>query len=275
MKDTECIAFLQWALPRLALRWRGFRRVRGQVCKRIDHRIRALGLSGPAAYMAYLNDQSSEWAMLDTLCRISISRFCRDRPVFDYLGGRVLPELAERAAERKQRVIHCWSAGCASGEEPYSLAFVWDRRVRRRFPLTSLTIVATDVDAGLLGRARVACYPSSSLKELPEKWVARMFDWRDNELCLRDRWKAGIKFCQQDISVAQPRGHFDLVLCRNLTFTYFDAPLQNLVMAGIAQRIRADGFLVLGRHESLPAGAPFLPLAPALGIYRKARIAMI
>ena len=75
--------------------------------------------------------------------------------------------------------------------------------------------------------------------------------------------------------MAQPRGHFDLVLCRNLTFTYFDAPLQNLVMAGIAQRIRADGFLVLGRHESLPAGAPFLPLAPALGIYRKARIAMI
>ena len=91
MKNTECIAFLQWALPRLALRWRGFRRVRGQVCKRIDHRIRALGLSGPAAYMAYLNDQSSEWAMLDTLCRISISRFYRDRPVFDYLGGTVLP----------------------------------------------------------------------------------------------------------------------------------------------------------------------------------------
>ena len=270
MKDTDGIAFLQWALPRLGLRWRGFRRVRGQVWKRIDRRIRALGLSGQAAYMAHLDDRSSEWATLDTLCRISISRFYRDRAVFDDLGARVLPELAERAAARGERVIRCWSAGCASGEEPYSLALVWDRRVRARFPLMSLALVATDVDEQLLERARVACYPGSSLKELPRELVEAAFDRRDGEWCLRDRWKAGIEFCQQDIRVAQPEGQFDVVLCRNLAFTYFEAPLQHRVLAVIAQRIRADGFLVLGRHESLPAGAPFRPLPPRLGIYRAA-----
>jgi chemotaxis protein methyltransferase CheR len=232
--------------------------------------MRAHGLCGRAAYMAYLEDQSSEWAVLDALCRISISRFYRDRGVFDALGATTLPELAERAAARSDRVVRCWSAGCASGEEPYSLALVWDRRVRARHPQAGLAVVATDADARLLGRARSACYPGSSLKELPRDWVECAFDHRGRAWCLRDRWKQDVEFCPQDVREAQPEGLFDLVLCRNLVFTYFDAPLQHRVLSRMADQIRADGFLVIGRHESLPAGVPFRSLSTH-GIYRKAR----
>lgn len=266
MKDTDCVDFLRWALPRLNLRWPGFRRVRAQVCKRIDRRIHVLGLNGCAGYVAYLKDHSSEWAILDALCVISISRFYRDRAVFDCLGQTVLPQLANHEGARQ---IRCWSAGCASGEEPYTLSLIWDLRVRPRFPLASLAIVATDVDEHLLKRARAGCYPKSALRELPPEWIERAFGRIDNCYCLRDRWRTCVEFRWQDLRVEQPSGDFDLVLCRNLAFTYFNEQLQAATLAILAERLRAEGVLVIGRRESLPPGGPFQPFARGLGIYLK------
>ena len=269
MKDIDCVAFLQWALPRLNLRWPGFRRVRGQVCKRIDRRIQALGLSGRDAYIAYLADKPGEWDILDSLCYISISRFYRDRAVFDCLGDTVLPELAEQAGRRTNGLVRCWSAGCASGEEPYTLNLVWEQRVSPRFPQTGLAILATDIDEHLLERARIGCYPASALKELPRAWIERAFSRNDGAYCLRDEWRGRVEFRWQDIRAEHPPGEFDLILCRNLAFTYFDKQLQLLTLERLTERVRADGFLVIGRHESLPSSECLSPLAASLGIYRK------
>jgi len=100
MTDQDCVRFLQWALPQLQLRWPGFRRVRRQVCKRIDRRLRTLELADLAAYQEYLSHHSEEWRYLDALCRITISRFYRDREVFQRLERQVLPELARNARAR-------------------------------------------------------------------------------------------------------------------------------------------------------------------------------
>src|SRR4051794_32163897 len=115
MSDPDLVAFLQWALPRLGLRWPGFRRVRGRVRKRLNERLRELGLTDVAAYRDHLDTQPREWAILDGLCRIGISRFHRDRGVFDHLRRVLLPELARRAWGRGEGVVRCWCAGCASG----------------------------------------------------------------------------------------------------------------------------------------------------------------
>jgi len=270
VNDAECAAFLQWALPRLGLRWTGFRRVRGQVCKRLDRRMHALALSGAAAYKTYLAEHPTEWAALEALCPIPISRFYRDARVFDRLGEFVLPEVANRAARREPAAIRCWSAGCASGEEPYSLGLLWAHRVGPRYPQIALAIVATDVDEHLIERGRAACYARSSLRELPGEWINRAFNRQTDLYCLLEPWKACVDFYRQDIRVEQPQGPFDLVLCRNMAFTYFSEAVQRTVLARIANRLREDGFLVIGRHESLPAGAPFLPSDRAHGIYRKA-----
>lgn len=269
MTDADCVAFLQWALPRLGLRWQGYRRVRNQVCKRIDRRIHALKMSGLEAYEAYLVEHPGEWAALEALCSIPISRFYRDRAVFDALGEQILPELAERAARRVPALVRCWSAGCASGEEPFSLGLLWDQRVLPRFPHTRLAIVATDVDEHLLARARAACYSKGSLRELPAGWIERAFDRLDGLYCLRDHWKACVEFRHQNIRIEQPPGEFDLVLCRNVAFTYFDEPAQRVVLDRIAERLCTDGFLVVGRHESLPRDATFRGAPGALGIFRK------
>ena len=97
MKDESCICFLQWALPRLHMRWPGFKKVRGQVCKRLGRRLEELQLADLKNYRMYLEDNPLEWHILDSLCRITISRFYRDKGIFDSLYSHVLPELIEKA----------------------------------------------------------------------------------------------------------------------------------------------------------------------------------
>jgi len=95
MTDSEGVQFLQWCLPRLHLRWPGFRKVRRQVYKRINRRLQQLQLRNIDTYRDYLKDHPAEWATLETSCWISISRFYRDRSVFQYLESAVLPQLAQ------------------------------------------------------------------------------------------------------------------------------------------------------------------------------------
>ena len=97
MKDEACICFLQWALPFLHLRWPGFRKVRGQVCKRLGRRLEELQLPDLKSYREYLQDNPLEWPILDSLCRITISRFYRDQEIYFSLYSRVFPELIENA----------------------------------------------------------------------------------------------------------------------------------------------------------------------------------
>lgn len=268
MKDIECVTFLQWALPRMDLRWAGYRRVHRQVCKRVHRRIQALRLSGLTEYMIYLDQHLEEWTALEALCSIPISRFYRDRAVFDFLGEEILPELAKQAISRALATIHCWSAGCAAGEEPYTVSLVWGQRVEPRYPQIRLAIVATDLDEHLLERARAACYTRSSLREIPSTWIDRAFDRRNGLYCLREQWKESIEFRRQDIRLEQPSGEFDLILCRNVAFTYFSETVQRDVLARITERLRPGGVLVIGRHESFPLSARRWPAAASC-VYRK------
>ena len=251
MRDDECVRFLQWALPRLNLAWPGFRKVRGQVCKRLRRRMRRLGIASFADYRARLEVDPEEWPVLDGFCRITISRFCRDRSTFEVLRHVVLPEIAMRAAaERREAWI--WSAGCASGEEPYTVKILWDLDVMPRFSGACLRIVATDLDETLLARARSACYPQASLRELPPELTAQAFRGGNGYWCLRPVHKQGAQFLQQDVRIEAPPGRFDLVLCRNLAFTYFAAALQEAVLERIAASLEPCGLLVIGSHEHLP-----------------------
>ena len=267
MKDTDCAAFLRWALPRLRMRWPGFRKVRRQVCKRIGRRVRELGLESLAEYRKRLEAEPAEWGVLDGYCRITISRFCRDRPVFEVIAGDILPRLAERASARR-RPVRCWCAGCASGEEVYSLKIIWDREVQPRFPGVGLEIIGTDADPIMLQRAERGCYARGSLKDMPERWLARAFDRANAHFRIRPGFRRGVRFKLQDIREEMPSGPFDLLLCRNLAFTYFDPPLQETILHRLAERLRPAGYLVIGRRETLPAGEErFRPLPACPEIY--------
>jgi len=269
MSDRECVALLQWALPRLGLRWEGFRTLRGQVCKRIARRVKALRLEGLSAYRQRLEADPAEWAHFDALCRVTITRFYRDRAVFDALRDAVLPELARAAVARGAPALRVFSAGCASGEEPYTVALVYAFAVAPRFPGLGIEVLASDSDPVLLERARVGIYPRGALRELPADWSSRAFISAEAGMRLLPELRAQVTFRPEDVRQSMPEGPFDLVLCRNLAFTYFGPELQRRTLAALVERLVTGGALVIGGHEVLPEGGPPLERRGHLPVYRK------
>ena len=253
MNDTDCTAFLQWALPQLELRWPGFRKVRRQVCKRLKLRMGDLSLNNYSAYRARLEADPSEWRIFDACCHITISRFFRDRGIFEVVRRRVLPDIAMRA-DREKREAKVWSAGCASGEEPYTLKMLWDIEIASAYPGVSLSIIASDVDEAMVGRAREGCFEPTSLHELPPPLIEQAFDRLGPRYCVKAKLREGIEFLNQDIRTEMPSHIFDLILCRYVVFTYFAVSLQRKVLARMLERLRPQGYLVIGTHEQLSSG---------------------
>jgi chemotaxis protein methyltransferase CheR len=142
----------------------------------------------------------------------------------------------------------------------------WALAVAPRHPGLALEVLATDIDDGQLGRARTACYPTAALRELPEAWRRAAFDERDEEACLREPFRGSVRFVRHDLRTPPPApGPFDLILCRNLAFSYFDEPLQRAVAATFHAALRPGGVLVVGGHEALPHGTPgFAPAGRCL-----------
>jgi chemotaxis protein methyltransferase CheR len=249
-KDPAWTAFLQWALPRRGFAWRGFRRVRRQVVRRIVARLDALHLDGPAAYRAYLEANPAEWAVFDALCRVTISRFFRDRGVYAALE-RELDGIAASIACGELRI---WSAGCANGEEPYSIAILWHARLAPRHPRVQLEVLATDIDEAVLQRASVGAYASASLAEVPDELRALAFESRDDAWVVRPQFRRAVRLARHDIHDRPPAGPFHAIACRNLAFTYFDATTQIELLARLLDVLAPGGLLILGSHETLPSG---------------------
>ncbi|NOQ45644.1 MAG: chemotaxis protein CheR [Desulfobulbaceae bacterium] len=270
MDDRICVNFLQWALPRLHLRWKGFRKVRRQVCRRIDKRLAELKLSTIDSYQKYLEENPLEWSILDRLCRITISRFYRDSVVFNYFTENVFPALVTRFRGKNCTMIRVWSVGCASGEEPYTVAMLWHFMIRPIYPDLKLEILATDIDPVMIRRAEEACYTMSSLRDLPAEWLDRAFDERDGLYCLQKPLKEYVRFALLDIREDAPEGMFHVVLCRNLAFTYFDPDLQQRIVHKICNATERRGVLITGTHEIVASeGTGFVPWIEHMPILRK------
>ncbi|NNG02846.1 MAG: chemotaxis protein CheR [Inquilinus sp.] len=267
---SDCTAFLQWALPRLGLRWAGYRKVRGQVCKRLRRRLSALGLADLVAYREHLDRDAAEWRILEGLCRVTISRFYRNRGVFDHLRAEILPALCGYLRQDGASRLRCLSLGCCGGEEPYTLALLWRLDLARRCPDMTADILATDSDPASLARAARGCYGAGSLKDLPPEWKAAGFEAEHDLYCLRPEIRRNVRFLEQDLRAALPAGPFDLVLCRNLAFTYFDEAGQRQTAERLARLMPPGGILMLGKHERLPAGTPgFEAVSAHRAIYRR------
>ncbi len=265
--DAECVRFLQAVLPRLRMRWPGFRKVRRQVRKRLRRRLLELSLPPLAAYRDHLDEHADEWNVLDSLCRISISRFHRGIRAFEEIRSRVLPAIAS-AAQRAGEPLHCWSAGCASGEEPFSLSMAWSLELQEAVPGVALRVLATDIDPHMLERARAARYTRGSLKDLPLDWRSH-FERVGDDYVLPERFRQGVELRQADVRGPAPAERFRLILCRHLVFTYFAPALQAEVLQRFLGALEPGGFLVVAPKEMLPAPGSLQPWGDGrLGILR-------
>ena len=258
---TDFETFLAEALPPLGLAPAAL--IRRNIRRRVMRRMESVGVHDYSSYLHFLRRNPSEWDVLRSLFTVTISRFFRNRRVFDALSRHVLAPLAE-----KGNPVFAWSAGCASGEEAFTLRILWEELPGRKPPMS---ILATDVAGACLQRAREGLYPESSLREVPRPIVERHFREEEGRFRLREDVVRSVAFRDHDLMGNPPSGKFQLVLCRNAAFTYFAVPLRVPVAGAIASVLSPGGFLVIGRTEKLPleAAAWFAPACPPHNVFRR------
>jgi chemotaxis methyl-accepting protein methylase len=257
--------FLTEICPALGLQWRRFER-RG-IRRRVERRIIELGLSSFEAYSLRIQKDPEEQKHLAQILTVTISRFFRDGKVFEKIETSVMPAILRK----DRRALRVWSIGCASGEEPYSLALLWQEKAEENHPGMQLSILATDIDEGLLQRAHEGRYKRSSVEEIPGDILARFFKYESGFYVLDEHIRERVEFKKHDVINEQPFPEMDLVLCRNLAFTYFSKQRQMDVLKKIASSLNEECFLVIGENESLPLTYPtlFVPAFPREKIYQK------
>lgn len=237
-------------LEHLGLSWRGYRKVRKGVKKRVRRHMEQLGCRTVSSYILALESQPDVRAACRRLMTVSISRFFRDRRLWEVLGGEILPELIGTYGKR----VEIWSAGCASGEEVYSLKILWQGLKNVHAPTPELRITATDMNPVYLERAKAAVYPESSLKVVPDRVRSTWFEKVPgrNTYALTPRLKEGILWRVHDLLYEDPPGVFHLIFLRNNLLTYCQDASANQALQRIVNALAMKGFLIIGAHERLP-----------------------
>jgi len=256
-------------LHHLGFLWKGYRRVRKGVKKRVRRHMKRLGCQDVASYLQKLDDQEEARQECDRLMTVPVSRFFRDRMVWELLEQEILPQLLKKYSAG----IRVWSAGCASGEEVYSLKIVWERLAGSPDPNGGLEITATDINPSNLQRARAGVYLASSLKEVPEQVKALYFvSQGDSELhAVRSFLKRGIIWKKHNLlSDPSPGSCFHMIFLRNNLLTYYQDQLKEEALGRLLRCLCKNGFLIVGSNEKLPFARNDLFLFGALPyVYQK------
>ncbi len=260
-------SFIKEAAFFLDLQWRRFKK-RGGVKRKIERRIAELGLDTFEDYLLRIRKDPEEKVCLSQILTVTITRFFRDKEVFDILEHSILPTVVGQKGEEDFKI---WSIGCANGEEPYSLSMLWKERFEKKLLPIRVTLLATDIHEKLLERAREGRYKESSLKEVPERIVQRFFRIEDGFYVLDRSIRQSVEFKKHDIIHEEPFSGVDVIFCRNLAFTYFSKECQMSVLQKIAASLKQSGYLVIGKDESLPLIYPtlFVPVFSAEKIFQK------
>ncbi|HEU4698071.1 MAG TPA: protein-glutamate O-methyltransferase CheR [Gemmatimonadales bacterium] len=238
--------------------------------RRIAVRMRACGVHTYAEYRALLECTPAECERLHDALTINVTRFYRNLETWDQLRDRVLPDLL-RARDGRLAV---WSAGCASGEEPYTVALLVAEVAAclgRPDWLERLEVDATDIDRQSLERATQARYLAPALVELPPAYRARWFAEREGAWEVAERLRRRVRVGRLDLTREPPRRPaYDLILCRNVVI-YFDKAMQERLFDLFAEALAPGGYLVLGKVETLlgPAREKLTLLDPRERIYRR------
>jgi chemotaxis protein methyltransferase CheR len=237
--------------------------------RRIAVRMRACGAHTFSEYEAVLDRSPTEYEHLKDAITINVTRFYRNAETWNLLRGGLIQEICELTDGE----IRVWSAGCSSGEEPYTLAMLFaDHLEQQGTPerLRHVTVDATDIDRQCLERARAGRYRREALSHLPPLWVNRYFEGEGDDCRVIERLRERVHVQAADLSQDPPARHnYHLILCRNVVI-YFERAAQERVFATFAGALAPGGFLVLGKVETLfgPARDRLTLLDPRERVYR-------
>ena len=238
------------------------------ILRRIGRRMAVTHVSSLRDYGDFLRTHPEEIAELVKAFLIKITGFFRDPEAFEVLSQTIIPDLIDRG-RADGRTIRLWSAGCATGEEPYSLALILADQLGSEFSEWNLKIFATDLAADSIAFARRGLYPENVLTELPNEYRIRFFKRVDHGYRVAKALRQVVIFGQQDISRGVPFPRIDLVTCRNLLI-YLKPELQQTVLDLFAYSLsHSHGYLFLGKAETTsPTKATFELVNKKWKIYR-------
>lgn len=219
---------------------------------RLAKRVRALELDTFASYCTYVENHDEELHELVNAITTNLTAFFRESYHFDHLRDVVVPELLRSNAERRR--IRVWSAGCSTGEEPYSIAMV----LRDTVPFAAgwdVKILATDIDTNVLEKGRAGIYVEERARDIPaayrRRFVSRGVGANAGRIRMREELRSLITFRRLNLMDAWPMsGPFDIIFCRNVVI-YFDKPTQKVLFDRYADLMRPDGHLFVGHSETL------------------------
>lgn len=254
--------FLQDVLPAMGYRWRRFDR--RNIRRRVRLRMESLRIYELEKYAQLVATDEEERATLDSLLRLTITRFFRNTWLWSELGSLIQEAQGNLGANETLRI---WSAGCAGGEEPYSVAMLLDDLFRSGCLKGPWSILGTDTDTPSLRRAREATYKWGSVREVPGHLLERWFRKEEITWSMSDEVRDLVTFERHDHLTMEPPGQFHVVFLRNSVLTYNIDEIQGKVLDRVRNCLLTPGYLIIGRTEKVPDGAGFEEVSKC--IYRK------
>ena len=221
---------------------------RASLERRILKRLQTVGVSNYDDYLDYLEVHPEEFAGLFNTVLINVTSFFRDTSTWEYVRDVVVPELLARRDGAPQ--IRVWSAGCASGEEAYTLAMIFAEALGPEDFKERVKIYATDIDEEALTKARQALYSDREVAAIPPDILAKYFEESDGRFVFRKDLRRHVIFGRHDLIQDAPISRVDMLVCRN-TLMYFNAETQAKILSRFQFALSDNGVLFLGRAETL------------------------
>src|SRR5215217_5926408 len=264
--DDDLHAFLDRVRERTGLDFSAYKRA--TIARRLQRRMAAAVAATLPDYRRYMERHPEELQRLVASFLIKVTEFFRDPELFTYLSDRVLPALLSEARERGE--LRIWSAGCATGEEAYTLAMLVSDLLGEDADELPVRIFATDIATDAVEFARRGIYTQAALEGLPSDLIERHFTAVDSAFEVRKQVRSLVVFGEHDLANRAPFPRIDLVLCRNVLI-YFTPELQRRALQLFAFSLRQGGYLALGKAETVSPLPDFFSVEqPRLKIFRRA-----
>lgn len=244
--NSEFEALLNYIKRSRGFDFTGYKR--STLMRRVQKRMQAVGIETISGYMDYLEVDPQEFIQLFNTILINVTSFFRDQSPWDYLQAEVIPLIVAR--KEPHEPIRVWSAGCASGQEAYTLAIALAEVLGVEQFRERVKIYATDIDEEALNQARGASYNAKEVENIPQDLLAQYFDCFNSQYTFRKDLRRAVIFGRHNLVQDAPISRIDLLVCRN-TLMYFNAEAQAKIIARFHFALNQSAFLVLGKAEML------------------------
>jgi two-component system CheB/CheR fusion protein len=267
--DGQLASLLQFLQENRGFDFTGYKRP--SLERRIVRRMQMLGIAAYEDYRDYLEVHAGEFIELFNSILINVTSFFRDPEAWDYLARELVPQILLRKPHGEP--LRIWSAGCAAGQEPYTIAMLFADVMGEQDYRDRVKVYATDIDEEALNQARAASYSPKEVETLEARWRERYFDQVNGRYAFRGDLRRTVIFGRNDLMQDAPISRLDLLVCRN-TLMYFNAEAQGKILNRFHFALNGDGrgngALFLGRAEMLLThGQIFTPLELKHRIFAK------